>query len=204
MISILSFFIFEYSINLVIGNNNDPNMLGKPKPPHLPFDIITTIAQISIPIYRVLLALPRFGRASLTYKHQLLHQSHFTHHEVDNDGTHHWYLIHSRPLARRSILHRLDGPAIVESNGTQVWFYNGRYHRVDNPAIIRANGDQSWFYNGQYHRVDGPAVSGRGFSAYYQNGKPHRLNGPAVIYPDGKEQYWLNGKRSTKEQVMGI
>jgi len=33
-----------------------------------------------------------------------------------------------------NILHRIDGPARIWSDGTQVWFYKGRKHRTDGPA----------------------------------------------------------------------
>jgi len=45
----------------------------------------------------------------------------------------------------------------VKSNGTKIWYLNGKYHRKDGPAIERVNGDKLWYLNGDLHRVDGPA-----------------------------------------------
>ncbi len=47
--------------------------------------------------------------------------------EVRSDDTKIEYRINN-------ILHRIDGPARIWSDGTQVWFYKGRKHRTDGPA----------------------------------------------------------------------
>jgi hypothetical protein len=91
-------------------------------PPHLPADILTTIAYTSIRAYRSMLSLPRFGRRSLHPKHQLLHLSHFTTHTIRSDEydgciIHIWHLSHRS--SRKGLTgetdayfhHRLDGPA---------------------------------------------------------------------------------------------
>jgi hypothetical protein len=44
--------------------------------------------------------------------------------------------------------HRLDGPAYIGADGSQVWFVNGKCHRLDGPAYIGADGTQQWFVNG--------------------------------------------------------
>jgi len=49
-------------------------------------------------------------------------------------------------------LHRVDGPAIIFTNGHKEWYLNGKLHRVDGPAIEWYNGMKSWFLNG-YHFV---------------------------------------------------
>jgi hypothetical protein len=33
------------------------------------------------------------------------------------------------------LLHREDGPAIVQVNGTRIWYQNDQRHRLDGPAI---------------------------------------------------------------------
>jgi ribosomal protein L25 (general stress protein Ctc) len=60
-------------------------------------------------------------------------------------------------------------PAIIHSNGTQLWYMNGQLHRNnDLPAVICSDGTRFW----------------------YINGKKHRDNDlPAVIYPYGY-QHW--------------
>jgi hypothetical protein len=47
------------------------------------------------------------------------------------------------------ILHRLDGPAAVFSNGNKFWYVNGEVHRLDGPAAEYANGCKSWYINGE-------------------------------------------------------
>jgi len=67
-----------------------------------------------------------------------------------------------------------DLPAVIDSNGAQIWYRNGLRHRDnDLPAVIHLNGDQLW----------------------YQNGKLHRDNDlPASIWSDGTQVYWVNGE----------
>ena len=55
-------------------------------------------------------------------------------------------------------LHRLDGPAYEDLNGTKEWHQNGKLHRLDGPAIEGTNGDKRWYQNGRLHRSDGPAI----------------------------------------------
>ena len=45
-------------------------------------------------------------------------------------------------------LHRVDGPAIENSNGHKVWYLNDQLHRVDGPAIEWSNGNKEWYLNG--------------------------------------------------------
>ncbi len=71
-------------------------------------------------------------------------------------------------------LHRLDGPAALWSDGSQVWYLNGLRHRLDGPAVIYAYGTQEWWANGQQHRTDGPAV----------------------IYVSGTQEWYVNGVRT--------
>ena len=44
--------------------------------------------------------------------------------------------------------HRVDGPAVVMSDGTREWYLNGLLHRVDGPAEEHANGTRKWYRNG--------------------------------------------------------
>jgi len=71
------------------------------------------------------------------------------------------------------IIHREDGPAYSEADGTQYWWINGKLHRDDGPAIIWADGIQSWYINDKLHRDDGPAV----------------------ITADGSQEWWINDKQ---------
>ena len=45
-------------------------------------------------------------------------------------------------------LHRLGGPALIMSDGTQMWFRNGFAHCIDGPAVICANGNVIWYLSG--------------------------------------------------------
>lgn len=56
--------------------------------------------------------------------------------------------------------HRTDGPAVIFSNGAELWYQHGRCHRTDGPAVTRANGDIAWYQDGKLHRTDGPAIIG--------------------------------------------
>ena len=54
-------------------------------------------------------------------------------------------------------LHREDGPAVEEADGTKYWYVNGKCHRLDGPAVEWADGSKEWWVNGKLHREDGPA-----------------------------------------------
>ena len=67
-----------------------------------------------------------------------------------------------------------DLPAIIRTNGTKIWYKNGKIHREnDKPAAILINGTKVWYKNGEIHR-DGnkPAlISANGTKEWYKNGK---------------------------------
>jgi hypothetical protein len=45
-------------------------------------------------------------------------------------------------------LHRLDGPAVICSNGAQEWWVHGKRHRLDGPAIEGFKGYKEWYIHG--------------------------------------------------------
>lgn len=47
------------------------------------------------------------------------------------------------------LLHREDGPAYEETNGTRFWYLNGRRHREDGPAVERSDGSREWYLHGE-------------------------------------------------------
>lgn len=47
---------------------------------------------------------------------------------IDSFGNKFWY-------NNNGLLHRVDGPAVEYSDGTELWFMNGLRHRTDGPAI---------------------------------------------------------------------
>lgn len=53
-----------------------------------------------------------------------------------------WYSYHK--------LHRINGPAIENSNGHKEWYQHGKLHRLDGPAVVNYNGDKNWYFHGEY------------------------------------------------------
>lgn len=51
-------------------------------------------------------------------------------------------------------VHRVDGPALEDKEGTLGWYTHGRLHRVDGPAITASDGRGSWYKDGVLHRTD--------------------------------------------------
>lgn len=47
----------------------------------------------------------------------------------------------------KTILHRLDGPAIEAADGTKSWYVNNKCHRTDGPAVEMLDGWKYWFVN---------------------------------------------------------
>lgn len=71
-------------------------------------------------------------------------------------------------------LHREGEPAIKYANGDMSWYFHGQLHRVDGPAIEWTGGTE-WYLHGQLHRIDGPAVEhAKGAKQWYLNDK--RIN----------------------------
>lgn len=70
--------------------------------------------------------------------------------KVDELGTEVYFL--------DNVIHREDGPAMIEKDGSAHWFRHGDRHREGGPAVIMANGNEYWFHNGVTHRIDGPAI----------------------------------------------
>ena len=59
---------------------------------------------------------------------------------------------------KNGILHREDGPALVECDGSLEWYQHGQLHRVNGPAVEDVDGTKEWWQYGQLHRIDGPAI----------------------------------------------
>ena len=69
-------------------------------------------------------------------------------------------------------LHRENGPAREDADGTKFWFRNGFLHREDGPAFEHADGTKVWYTDGDLHRDDGPAIE----------------------HVDGTKEWWIDGK----------
>ena len=59
-----------------------------------------------------------------------------------------------------------DQPAVIDADGTQMWFIHDTPHRDnDQPAVIDADGSQEWYIKGELS-----------YQEYYINGQLHRDN----------------------------
>jgi hypothetical protein len=68
-------------------------------------------------------------------------------------------------------LHREDGPAVIWSDGTMLWYLHGQIHREDDlPAIFHPNGLLEWWMNDHPHRENGPAIIDHRDLAWYVGG----------------------------------
>lgn len=100
------------------------------------------------------------------------------------------------------VLHCTSGPAVIERDGTQKFYFSGVLHRDKGPAWI--SGDQrivKYYQHGKLHRVEGPALVDPLLGEYwYLNNTLHRgLPHPAVTHPDGSKEYWVHGRKVTAD-----
>lgn len=85
-------------------------------------------------------------------------------------------------------------------NGNQEWSLDGVWHRVDGPAVIESDGTQHWWLFGKMHRENGPAyTSPDGRESWFIDGAPHRVDGPAITRSDGVKKWWLFGVEVTEQ-----
>ncbi|MEG1094801.1 MAG: hypothetical protein RSE08_06755 [Lactococcus sp.] len=88
---------------------------------------------------------------------------------------------------------------VKKRGGRIVWMLKNFIHRQDGPAIEDVDGSREWWINGKLHRNDGPAFeSANGRKEWYKYGKLHRDDGPAIEDPDGMTEWFLNGVEYTK------
>ena len=45
--------------------------------------------------------------------------------------------------------HREDGPAVINSNGSEYWYIHGCHMRLDGPSVITDGGSEHWEYKGK-------------------------------------------------------
>jgi hypothetical protein len=170
-------------------------VLGESKPPYLPFDVISIIADVGSHAYRALLNIPRFGRSSLTYKHQLRYQSNFTFCTIDRysggESVYRWCLKCMYGYSIR--YHRLDGPAVIcynpdGSKNYEEWYFNGLRHRSVQPGVIMGPSYIEYCDNVEIFKI------------WYYRHLCHRIDGPAIIRSDGSEVWYLDGNSMTREE----
>ena len=49
---------------------------------------------------------------------------------------------------KNGLLHRSCGPAIIEKDGTEGWYYKGKLHRYNGPAKVLVDGTELWYHHG--------------------------------------------------------
>lgn len=52
------------------------------------------------------------------------------------------------------IHHREDGPAIIDTDGTEYWIRHNNFHRVDGPAFCDPRGHREFYLNGVNYKID--------------------------------------------------
>ena len=100
----------------------------------------------------------------------------------------------------------LQGYEIIydQENNKVLWLMDNKLHRLDGPAVIYSDGYQEWFVDDKLHRLDGPAAiyvyGSNGTQVWCVNDKRHRLDGPAIIYSDGTQMWFVDGKKYTEQE----
>jgi len=88
-----------------------------------------------------------------------------------------------------------------EENGHIFWYVNDQLHRKDGPAVENANGTKEWWINDQLPREDGPAYEGaNGRREWYINNLLHREDGPALEVCDGRKKWYLRGVEFSEKE----
>jgi hypothetical protein len=106
----------------------------------------------------------------------------------------------------------------------------GQYHRVNGPAVIWSNGDEEYYCHGKRHRVDGPAVilyfddedenynevRIKGDMFWFQHDVIYREKGPSIVLvadTDGTRQFYIdkycggslsNWKKTNKHKIKDM
>lgn len=136
---------------------------------------------------------------------------HFKFVQFNSDGGREYFLA-SYPEDSESfyaVHYNADGPAIIQADGTQIYFMNGHKGRNDGPTVIHPNGYEEYWTNGELGRKDGPAIIyPDGGKDWIWQGVYHRKDGPAREFADGTKQYFYQGKQinafSDKEFIRKV
>jgi len=118
------------------------------------------------------------------------------------------------------VLHRLDGPAVVDASTSScswyvdgyrqsindqpsivtadahMWHHKGKLHRTTGPAYIDLiNNDQHWFVEDHRQSIDDkPSIISYNTQSWHHKGDYHRTTGPAIVYENGSELWYKDGK----------
>lgn len=95
------------------------------------------------------------------------------------------------------IPYKENGPAVIEADGTQIYYVNGHKGNPNGPTIIKPNGYMEYWTNNKLGRKEeiGPAIIyPDGGKDWVWNNLLHREYGPAREFADGSTQYYYEGK----------
>jgi hypothetical protein len=92
------------------------------------------------------------------------------------------------------------GTVAFDEDGDLLWHNAaGELHREDGPAAEEPDGSRSWWTNGSLHRDGGPAVEcADGSRLWWMDSRLHRADGPAVELANGRREWWLEGEQLSK------
>ena len=76
----------------------------------------------------------------------LVHKGFGQYFQKSPDGSKYWQ-------NKNGQLHRNDGPAVINADGSKFWYQNGKLHRTDGPAVQYADGSKEWWVNGKLHKT---------------------------------------------------
>jgi hypothetical protein len=65
--------------------------------------------------------------------------------QISSDGNKFYY-----KDKKKTIHHRVDGPAIEYVDGYKLWYVDGKRHRLDGPAAKYVDGYKLWYINGVF------------------------------------------------------
>lgn len=105
-----------------------------------------------------------------------------------------------------------DSVHSLDEDGWDVWHdANGELHRLDGPAMIDTNHCvEYWYYHGKQHRDGAPAVENKLLpdhlapAEWWRHGKRHRTDGPAMVNFSGMPQWWVNDYPVPDDQVITL
>lgn len=92
--------------------------------------------------------------------------------------------------------HRVDGPAMINNDGTMLWFRNNKNTNDNGPCLIMANGSIQFRKDGVLDHERLPSIIKEdGTLIWYKNGLEHRDDDlPSKVYPTGSLEWRCRGK----------
>lgn len=110
-------------------------------------------------------------------------------------------VVYKHPITHKKHRDPKDGPAIIYSNGSIMYMWEGNLHRdeEDGPALLLTDGTIGYYKHGMYHRNhnNGPAITyNDSKKVYMEHDNFHRIGGPAIIDHNVKI-FYVNNKNVT-------